>query len=192
MSGAQAKAAVIAGCIGVVAEVLCITVIQKLHYAFLNWSIFACSSDHLSSNPVVHLGIQFLNPSIYLYLSPPRYSVSFQELYVYLSERNQKPQRLESLRGRQIFCSFQELYVYLSERNQKPQRLESLRGRQIFCWSALVTNSHDFPWPLLFSCTFTSRFCLLFVSCVKVHFLLLSSIHLSTHSSGFRSTRRHN
>ena len=163
MSGAQAKAAVIAGCIGVVAEVLCITVTQKLHYAFLNWSIFACSSDHLSSNPVVHLGIQFLNPSIYLYLSPPRYSVSFQELY-----------------------------VYLSERNQKPQRLESLRGRQIFCWSALVTNSHDFPWPLLFSCTFTSRFCLLFVSCVKVHFLLLSSIHLSTHSSGFRSTRRHN
>lgn len=121
MSGAQAKAAVIAGCIGVVAEVLCITVTQKLHYAFLNWSIFACSSDHLSSNPVVHLGIQFLNPSIYLYLSPPRYSVSFQELY-----------------------------VYLSERNQKPQRLESLRGRQIFCWSALVTNSHDFPWPLSF------------------------------------------
>ena len=65
MSGAQAKAAVIAGCIGVVAEVLCITVTQKLHYAFLNWSIFACSSDHLSSNPVVRLGIQFLNPSIY-------------------------------------------------------------------------------------------------------------------------------
>ena len=154
MSGAQAKAAVIAGCIGVVAEVLCITVTQKLQYAFLNWSIHACFSDHLPSNPEVHLGIQFLDPSIYLYLSPPRYSVAIQELY-----------------------------VYLSERNQKPQRLESLRGRQIFCWSALVTNSHDFPWPMLFSCTFTSRFCLLFVSCVKVHFLLLSSIHLSTHSS---------
>ena len=30
MSGAQAKAAVIAGCIGVVAEVLCITVTQEL------------------------------------------------------------------------------------------------------------------------------------------------------------------
>ena len=60
------------------------------------------------------------------------------------------------------------------------------------CWSTLVTNSYDFPRPLLFSCTFTSRFCLLFVSCVKVHFLLLSSIHLSTHSSGFRSTRHHN
>lgn len=163
MSGAQAKAAVIAGCIGVVAEVLCITVTQKLQYPFLNWSIHACFSDHLPSNPEVHLGIQLLNPSIYLYLSPPRYNVAIQELY-----------------------------FYLSERNQKPQRLESLRGRQIFCWSALVTNSHDFPWPLLFSCTFTSRFCLLFVSCVKVHFLLLSSIHLSTHSSGFRSTRHHN
>ena len=111
MSGAQAKAAVIAGCIGVVAEVLCITVTQKLQYAFLNWSIHACFSDHLPSNPEVHLGIQFLNPSIYLYLSPPRYSVAIQELYVYLSERNQKP---------------------------------------IFCWSALVTNSHDFPWPLSF------------------------------------------
>ena len=66
MSGAQAKAAVIAGCIGVVAEVLCITVTQKLQYAFLNWSIHACFSDHLPSNPEVHLGIQFLNPSIYL------------------------------------------------------------------------------------------------------------------------------
>ena len=112
MSGAQAKAAVIAGCIGVVAEVLCITVTQKLHYAFLNWSIFACSSDHLSSNPVVRLGIQFLNPSIYLYLSPPRYSVSIQELYVYLSERNQKPQRLESLRGRQIFLLVRARYKF--------------------------------------------------------------------------------
>ena len=66
MSGAQAKAAVIAGCIGVVAEVFCITVTQKLQYAFLNWSIHACFSDHLPSNPEVHLGIQFLNPSIYL------------------------------------------------------------------------------------------------------------------------------
>ena len=64
MSGAQAKAAVIAGCIGVVAEVLCITVTQKLQYAFLNWSIHACLFFFF--NPEVHLGVQFLNPSIYL------------------------------------------------------------------------------------------------------------------------------
>ena len=112
MSGAQAKAAVIAGCIGVVAEVLCITVTQKLQYPFLNWSIHACFSDHLPSNPEVHLGIQFLNPSIYLYLSPPRYNVAIQELYFYLSERNQKPQRLESLRGRQIFLLVRARYKF--------------------------------------------------------------------------------
>ena len=64
MSGAQAKAAVIAGCIGVVAEVLCITVTQKLQYTFLNWSVLACSSVLQSSSPSRHSVPQSLQSSV--------------------------------------------------------------------------------------------------------------------------------